>query len=156
MEENTQEVTANLTEDNNDKQSECGCKKVLMWILKSPQNPYILGILSVIFLYMVNFTPIVFTTAALIWFCYNRKIIDFKSLIKFSAIYSLGQMLVNSYIIYQTGFVDITGLQYIALRMLGFFVLSFVLGSLMFYLANGIFYIAYRLLRKIMQTDNPE
>jgi hypothetical protein len=74
----------------------------------------------------------------------------------YAAIYSFGQLFVNAYLVYQTGFVNITDFQVIAFRMFGFFVLSFVQGSLMFYLANGIFYIAYKLLRKIMRTDNPE
>ncbi|MEE3349738.1 MAG: hypothetical protein VZR09_06840 [Candidatus Gastranaerophilaceae bacterium] len=152
MEEN---IFENLIPETNE-QEECKCKSILIKILKLPQNPIILAIISLILLYTVNFTPIVFTTAALIWFCYRRKFIDFKSLMIYATIYSFGQLFVNAYLVYQTGFIDITGFQFIALRMFGFFVLSFVLGSLMFYLANGIFYIAYKLLRKIMRTDNPE
>ncbi len=149
MEEN-ENITEEICE-----QEECKCKSILIKILKLPQNPIILAIISLVLLYTLSFTPIVFTTAALIWFCYKRTIINFKSLMIFATVYSFGQLFVNAYIIYQTGLIDMAGFQSIIPRMFGFFVLSFVLGSLMFYLANGIFYITYRLIKKIMRIDNP-
>ena len=131
--------------------------KILKAILKSPANPYILAVIALCILYFIcNLTPIVFLVAALIWYCYKRVVIDIKSMLKFVTVFSFGQMLINTFIVFRSEFINVAGYQYVIYKSIAFFILSFVAGSIIFYIANWIFYLLGKGIKIIIKGNNPQ
>ena len=118
-------------------------------IFKYLNNPFVLAIISIVLLYIINLTPLVFFIAALVWYLSKKSIIGVKDLLFYITTFSFTQLIINTILFLVTGMFVIVGYQYAIFRLVGFFILSFLYGSIIFYLSNLIFSFLGKIINKL-------
>ncbi len=120
-------------------------------------SPYKLAILGVILMFVLNNAPITFIIIGCFYSLISKKLIDLKSLIKFGISFALIQMLINIMFVLVTEFDYFIFAPWIYFRrILGYFIISLVLGSIIFFIVNSIIYGINLLIKKIKTNNNKE
>lgn len=118
--------------------------------------PYTLAVFGIIFLFLLNNTVISFIITGLIFGILSEKLIDFKKLLKFALTFSLIQLIINIVFIISTEYSYLLFAPWIYLkRVLSYFAMSLILGSIIFFIVNSIIY-GIKILIKKLKTKKEE
>ena len=118
-------------------------------------SPYTLAGLGIVFLFIIDLAPVAFIITGLIFGILSKKLIGFKNLLKFALAFSLIQLLINIFFVMAREFDYFLFAPEIYLkRIFGYFTMSFILGSIIFFIVNLIIYGIYLLIKKIKTKKN--
>ena len=112
--------------------------------------PYTLAVLGITFLFVINNAIVAFILTGLIFGILSEKLVGFKTLLKFALTFSFIQLFISLMFIFINEFDYLLFAPWVYLkRILGYFILSLVVGSLIFFIVNSIVYGIKLLIKKI-------
>ena len=113
-------------------------------------SPYTLAILGIILLFVINNSVVTFAILGFIFGIISKKLIDFKTILKFALTISFVQLFISLIFIFINEFDYLLFAPGVYLkRILVYFAMSLIIGSIIFFVVNSIVYGIYLLIKKL-------